>query len=55
MRTHSNITGPTQQISAALAMIRQLAASEPATMDEANERLYAIEDAAAQAFLDRQA
>jgi hypothetical protein len=50
--TKPTITGPEYQLFEAFADIIRLATSEPETMNEANERLWAIQDKAAQAVVD---
>ena len=49
MLSNATTTGTDTQLLSVFADILELAASEPDTMDEANERLWAIQDAAAQA------
>ncbi len=53
MRYESTITGRDINSIAALAEILGLAAREPSSIDEANEILYAIEDAANAALFQK--
>ena len=55
MHPHDTTTGTDINVLHLFATILELAATEPGSIDEANETLYAIEEAAAQAFADRQA
>ena len=52
MHTQPTTTGTDTQLLSAFADILELASSEPETMNEANERLWAIQDKAAQAVAD---